>query len=145
MRTKGKLFAVSAMTGTLAVTCVGVGVAASSAAKTHTVKLKSTTVSEKFLRGAHFVEADKDTSKGKYIGTDAASGKFDKKTEKVKADVAFALARGMIYATITINDKTGLLTGRVTGGAGEFKGISGAVSGHSVSEKSTDLTITYRH
>jgi hypothetical protein len=144
MRRNEKLFAISAMTGALAVTGVGVSVASSSA-KTHTLNLKSTTISEKFLPHNHFVNADKDTRNGKYVGTDAASGVFNKKTEMVKGEVAFALSGGIIYANISINDKTGVLTGKITGGAGTFTRSSGTVKGTAVSEKTTDVTLIYSH
>jgi hypothetical protein len=142
MRSNGKLFAVCAMTGALAVTGVGVGIASSSA-KTHTLRVKSTVVSEKVLPGGHFVDADKDTSKGKYVGTDAVSGAYLKKTNTAKGEVAFALSGGIMYANIAENAKTGVLTGKLTGGAGKFKGISGTVKGTAVSEKSTDVTVIY--
>ena len=137
-----KVLVISAITGALAVTGVGVSLASSSV-KTHTVKLTSTQVSEKFLPGDHFVDADKDLSSGKYVGTDSVSGQYNAKTEKVKGEAAFALSGGMIYANVEISDKTAVLAGKLTGGAGKFKGISGTVTGTVVSEKVTDVTIAY--
>jgi hypothetical protein len=143
MHRNGKLVAVSAMTGALAVTGVGVGVASSSA-RTHTLKVKSTEVSEKFLPGGHFVDADKDTSNGKYIGTDAVSGLYVKTTKTTTGEVAFALSGGIMYASFTVNAETGVLTGKLTGGAGKYHGISGTIKGIPAGKKSTRVTVTYR-
>jgi hypothetical protein len=143
MRRNGKLVAVTAMTGVLAVTGVGVGVAASSA-KTHTLTVKSTPVSVKFLPHGHFVDADKDTAGGTYIGTDAVSGLYEKKAKREKGQVAFALSGGIIYASFTVNAKTGILTGKLTGGAGKYRRVTGTIKGTPVGKQSTLVTVTYR-
>jgi hypothetical protein len=143
MHTNKKLVAVGVVAaGSLAVTGIGVSVAASSAG-THTLKVTSTEILSKNLPKNQFLDTDKDTSNGKYVGSDVVIGVYDPKTQGVKARVAFALSGGIMYANFSVNAKTGALTGKLTGGSGKFKDVSGTITGTPVSKKATAVTVIY--
>jgi hypothetical protein len=132
--------------GSLAVTGVGVGtsMAASSAPKTHTLTFKSKTLVEKDFPNNRFVDADKDVAGGKIIGTDVLRGKFNVKDKTAKARVAAAFSGGFIYATFNIEGQGVISGGKVTGGTGKYAGVTGTITGHSISNNVEKVTITYQ-
>lgn len=139
MRTHQQIIAATLTAGTVAVAGVGAAIAATSASSTHTLKLTSKTTSMSQF-GPEFVSADKDLSGGHVVGADVLSGKvtYTKKVHSITGSIAIALKGGELYATITGNPETNALTGKLTGGAGKYKGVSGTISGKAVKGSSTE-------
>ena len=120
---------------------------ASSAAKPATVAhtLKFISVEKGSVNLSKTMAAQQDTdvnSKGKVIGYDElyfASGKTS-----AAGWATLDVDGGFIYATFTVNFKTGAITnGKVTGGARAFKGATGKLTAKDLSNTRTAVTITY--
>lgn len=127
--------------GSLTVAGVGTGLATSSA-KTHTLTFKGVQLKSTSPSKTTFVQAEKDVSKGKTIGYDVVTGKFDPQTHLVKGSVSVALRGGEIYASFTIAQDNSL-SGKVTGGSGKYKGVSGTITGTQPKKNVEAVTITY--
>lgn len=111
---------------------------------THTEKFKSRTVKNISLdKTGDYVELATDTKHGKQIGGDSSSGRYHAATGKVTGRVSFQRKQGVIYATFSLNTQTAKLTGKVVGGAGIYKGVTGTLSGRAVNRKLTSITMTY--
>jgi hypothetical protein len=113
----------------------------------NTLRLTSVQISEKEFSGNHFVDSDKDVSKGKVIGFDVVEGVYHPKAETFTLDLAGSLQGGIIYAHGTGNGRTGKFKGSITGGTGRFKGVRGTVTGHALGDQDQNekLVITYHH
>jgi hypothetical protein len=124
----GSAAALAAVTGFVAVPAL-----ASGAATTHTLHFTAHKVG-----GNSFGEIDKDTHAGKVIGYDALSY-----VASNRADVALSLRGGFLYGHFTISS-AGALSGKVTGGAGAYKGDTGTIKGQGTKGGAT-VTVTYHH
>jgi hypothetical protein len=147
MRTKQQVIVATLAASTVALAGAGAAFATTSASRTHTLKLTSKTTSMSQF-GPDFVSADKDLRGGHVVGADVLSGKvtYNKKTHSITGSIAIALKGGELYATVTGNPDTGALTGKLTGGAGKYKGVSGTISGNPVKGSSSEdlLIVKYR-
>lgn len=146
MPTTKQLVVTSLAAGTVAITGAGAAIAATSA-KTHTLSFTSKQTSATTQFGAHFVNADKDVKGGHVIGDDVLSAKvtYTKKVHSIRGSIAIALNGGEIYATITGNPDTDQLAGRLTGGAGKYKGVSGTISGKAVGTNGAERLVVKYH
>jgi hypothetical protein len=124
----GSAAALAAMTGLAAVPAF-----ASGATVTHTLHFTAHKVAAN-----SFGEVDKDTHAGKVIGYDALSY-----VASNRADVALSLHGGFLYGHFTISS-SGALSGKVTGGAGAYKGDTGTIKGQGMANSAT-VTVTYHH
>jgi hypothetical protein len=79
---------------------------------------------------------------GKVIGTDTLQCRFTSKTS-TDCVVAASYKGGQIYGEFT-QGKDGTLSGKVTGGTRTFKGATGTISGHAVSNTSTKVTVRFQ-
>jgi hypothetical protein len=120
---------------------------ASSAAKPATVAhtLKFISVEKGSVNLSKTMAAQQDTdvnSKGKVIGYDELYFAYGKTSAAGWATLD--VDGGFIYATFTVNFKTGAITnGKVTGGARAFKGATGKLTAKDLSNTRTAVTITY--
>jgi hypothetical protein len=146
MRTTQQIIAATLTAGTVAIVGAGAAIATTSASSTHTLKLISKTTSMTQF-GPSFVSADKDFKGGRVVGADVLSGKvtFTKKVHSITGSIAIALKGGELYATFTGNPDTNSLTGKLTGGAGKFKGVSGTISGKAVKGSSTEDQLVVKY
>jgi hypothetical protein len=118
--------------------------AASPGHPTHTLKFTSVA-----LHGASFSrtsqgEADKAVVAGKIIGFDELYSVFDPKTMTGTGRVALVTGSGFLYGTLRFGDGD-VTHGKVTGGTGKFKGVTGTIVGTSLNKAGTRtaVTITY--
>jgi hypothetical protein len=142
--TKRQIAVGIASTATVA---AGLGVAttidtASAAAKVHTLKFVAVGTGSHNTGNNTFVGTDVERHHGTVVGYDTLSGKFNINTHKVFIRVAVARKGGLLYAHLTQN-QSGDFAGRVTGGAGRFKGARGTVTGHSGPHNKTFVTLRY--
>jgi hypothetical protein len=130
--------------GSLVSAGIGVSVAASSA-PTRTLSFKSvllTSHSVSETRGIS-INTGKDVQHGKFIGNTVSVGRYHANTRTVAVSVAFALEGGLIYAHAVVTNHGVIRDGKVTGGTGDYKGISGTLTGTPRNKKSSNMTITY--
>jgi hypothetical protein len=137
----------AATAGALGVAGIGTGVAvATSAATSHTLKFNSVQTSTKRF-GSHFINADTDKVHGKQIGSDVVDAVFNSKTQTFKISFAGALKGGIIYGAGKGSASTDKFTGKVTGGTGKYKNVTGTIKGTSygVDGDNEHLTLVYHH
>jgi hypothetical protein len=146
MRTKQQVIVATLAASTVALAGAGAAVATTSASSSHTLKLTSKTTSMSQF-GPDFVSADKDLAGGHVVGADVLSGKvtYTKKTHSITGSIAIALKGGELYATVTGNPDTNALTGKLTGGAGKYKGVSGTISGKAVKGSNTEDQLVVKY
>ena len=89
------------------------------------------------------VFGDKEVSGGKVIGTDTLQCKF---TSKTTADcvVASSYKGGQVFGEFTQDFKTGKLSGKVTGGDRLYKGADGTITGHSLNDTQTQVSVNFQ-
>ena len=117
--------------------------AAKPATASHTLKFISVEKASVNLSKTMIAQQDTDVSStGKVIGYDdlyLATG-----TTTAAGWATLDIDGGFIYATFTVNFKTGAITnGKVTGGARAFKGATGKLTAKDLSSTRTAVTITY--
>jgi hypothetical protein len=78
---------------------------------------------------------------GKVIGFDAITGTYVPAQQKLIITAAFSRAGGLIYAKAT-STSSGAISGKVTGGTGKYKGVSGTLEGQ-MGDTRSRLTLTY--
>lgn len=141
VRTSIVLVGATAITGTGAFLLPAI---AAPHAATHTLKFTSITKSSKNFSKTQFGEADVDKSGGKIIGFDTVSGKFNPSTNTGKGNVAINLKPGFIYSTLKFA-ANGAITGKLTGGTGKFKNVTGTLAATNLNKAGTRtaVTITY--
>ena len=61
------------------------------------------------------------------------------------ADVSLGLPGGFLYGHLTFNTKTGVVTGKITGGSGAYRGDTGTVKGAPTSKSVDSVTVKYHH
>lgn len=114
---------------------------ASSASATHTVKFTTHTITMHSLGKNGGAELDRDTHGGKVVAYDMLDF-----VSSNGADVSLALPGGFLYGHLTFNTKTGVVTGKVTGGSGAYRGDKGTIKGQPVGKSgSSNVTVTYHH
>lgn len=91
----------------------------------HFVAVK-TSMSTPTKSGAYY-EADVEVASATSVGQEVAS--CVRATTAATCNVAFADASGILDGHFTVNLKTGVLTGTVTGGTGAYAHASGTVNG----------------
>ncbi len=117
--------------------------AAKPATVSHTLKFISVEKASVNLSKTMIAQQDTDvSSSGKVIGYDELYLATAKTTAAGWATLD--VDGGFIYATFTVNLKTGAITnGKVTGGARSFKGATGKLTAKDLSSTRTAVTITY--
>jgi hypothetical protein len=139
-----KRAAIASAAGALVVAGVGGAsmTSASGAATVHTLKFNSIEIASHGLGKTSFASADVDKRKGKVIGYDSVTGKFNVHTHVANLSVALALKGGVINVSGS-SAESGAFVGKVTGGSGKYKGIKGTVTGDQVNNKTTAVVIKY--
>ena len=121
-------------------------VAASASSATHTLKFVAVTKQAIMFTKATGASQDTDlNAAGKTIGFDMLY--FSPATATTGAvNITVDSAGGFLYGTGTVTFKTGALSnGKVTGGTGAFKGVSGTIKAKNLNKQGTRtaVTITY--
>jgi hypothetical protein len=129
--------------GALAVAGVGTGIAATAPAKPHTITFTSHTLSQRQVGRRAFIDVDRATTGGKFVGNDVIHGKENLKTGVATADVAAAFAGGIIYGTFNVTREGVVTAGKVTGGTEKFAGATGTIT-DVPKRKGDKITITYK-
>lgn len=89
--------------------------------------------------GGHLlIESDKAVRAGHTIGYTANSCAFDFATHQAHCYVTLARPKGQMRFKATVNADTGAITGRVVGGTGAYRGISGRVTGTPTSDPNVE-------
>jgi hypothetical protein len=127
----------------------GLGVAttvdgASAAPRIHTLKFVATTTAQHGTGHGTFVGTEIERHKGKFVGYDTLSGKYNFHTQKAIIHVAAARPGGLLYVVV-VQGPSGHFAGKVTGGAGRFKGARGTVTGHSGGPHDSKAFVTVRY
>jgi hypothetical protein len=105
---------------------------------THTLTFTAKARAENTFSGSHSgAQFEKDYTAGKLIGYDIVT--FQTQSSGF---VALAVNGGFIYGHLHFSNGP-TTTGRVTGGAGAFKGVKGTIVGKSINNKTTNVTVTY--
>jgi hypothetical protein len=144
MPTTKQLVVASLTAGTVAITGAGAAIATTSSSS-HTLSFTSKATSTTAHFGRQFVNTDKEVKGSHTIGDDVVSGIVNPKAQTISGTVAIALKGGLIYARFTGNFANGALSGKITGGAGKFKGVAGTINGTPVgsSGNTEHLVVTY--
>ena len=140
VRTSIAAVAAAALVGTGALMLPAI---ASAGTASHTLKFVSVEKASVNLSSTMGAQQDTDVnSKGKVIGYDELYFAYGKTSAAGWATLD--VDGGFIYATFTVNFKTGAITnGKVTGGARAFKGATGKLTAKDLSSTRTAITITY--
>jgi hypothetical protein len=144
MPTTKHLMVASLAAGTLAIAGAGTAIA-TRASSSHTLSFTSKGTGKTAHFGRQYVNSDKEIKGGHTIGDDVISGIVNPKAQTISGTVAIALQGGVIYARFTGNFATGALTGKVTGGAGKFKGIAGTINGTAVGSSGNDENLVIKY
>jgi hypothetical protein len=128
--------------GSLVSAGIGVSVAASST-PTHTLSFKSVQLTSHNVGKTSFINTGKEVQHGKFIGNNVVDGRYDVTTNTGVLSIAVALKGGLIYAHADVDSHGVISHGKVTGGSGTYKGITGTITVTSASKKTKDITITY--
>jgi hypothetical protein len=80
----------------------------------------------------------KDTTHGRFLGYNVSDH-----TSAGVIDVALTLKNGLLYGHFTLNRKTGLLAGVVTGGSAAYTHVRGTINGQATSATKTSVTVVY--
>jgi hypothetical protein len=114
--------------------------------KTHTQTFISRDVASYQLgKQGKYVDFAKDVKQGTVIGADSSSGQYHAKAQVVTADASIERTGGLMTGTFTLNIQTGHLSGKILGGLGKYKGVTGTISGHALNDQDTKVTIIYHH
>ena len=140
VRTSIAAVAAAALVGTGALMLPAI---ASAGTASHTLKFVSVEKASVNLSKTMIAQQDTDvSSSGKVIGYDELYFAYGKTSAAGWATLD--VDGGFIYATFTVNFKTGAITdGKVTGGARAFKGATGKLTAKDLSSTRTAVTITY--
>ena len=119
--------------------------AASAHSVTHTLKFIAVTQKVANFSKTATGKAETDFGQaGQLIGFDVLYVEFNPKTHTAWGDVALDLGGGFLYGALT--PTPGPVThGKVTGGTGKFKGVTGTITGRNLNKSGTRtaVTITY--
>jgi hypothetical protein len=140
-----KKWIVTSVIGAGALATAGLGVAdAVTAHATHTLKFKAVEISSNNTSKTSFVNVDKDVRRGKKIGGDVINCRANATFTHIHCNVAAALKRGIVYGTFNLTQgHNNLHNGKITGGVGTFKGVTGTITGTSAGHNNEHVTITY--
>jgi hypothetical protein len=111
-----------------------------------TLKFTSVTKDARQLSASTAAQQDTDiNSVGKVIGFDDLYLVFNPKTGAGSGNFAFDTRGGFIFGTLRLSSSGA--TGRITGGTGRYRDVSGALVARTLNKAGTRtaVTITYRH
>jgi hypothetical protein len=134
-----------AAAGALAIGGVGgaaAGLPTSGSAQVHTLRFTAFQTANHNLGKNRFVSTDVERRKGKVVGYDAVSGSFNSGTGIFTVNGAIAHRRGLLYVSAT-ETEAGVLTGKITGGTGVYKGAKGTVEGQAITNKKIQIVVRY--
>lgn len=130
-----------------AVLTAGVGATVSTTAsadsESHTLKFVAIQGPSTNPTRTTFMANEVEKSNGKVVGFDTISGRFNPKTQSLTIFVAFSRAGGLLYARLTGTGTS--FHGRVTGGAGAYRGAEGTITAHSASQNSNRTYVTVHY
>jgi hypothetical protein len=77
------------------------------------------------------------------LGFASYTAVFNRRTERVRIWASLALRGGLIHLRVTLTEEEDRFTGRITGGAGKYRGITGTFTGREASGNRTFLNLHY--
>jgi hypothetical protein len=80
---------------------------------------------------------------GNVLGFASFTAVFNRRTETARIWASFALRGGLIHVRVRLTEETERFTGRITGGSGKYRGITGTISGRSTSGNRTFVNLHY--
>lgn len=119
---------------------------ASSHVTTHTLRFTAVQGKMASFSKSSGGQQEKDlNSKGKIIGFDEIYFHFNQKTNHASGGVTLETSGGFLYGTLNFNNNGPVTHGKVTGGTGRYKDVTGTIVGKSLNKKGTRtaVTITY--
>lgn len=122
----------------LSAAALAVPALAATGTASHTLRFTAVAVSRHSFGGNALVEIDKDVHAGKTVAYDELDITAN------TATVALGLKHGFLYGKFTINEKTGTLAGKVTGGTGAYKGASGTITGTIAMNGNASVKVVYK-
>ena len=131
----------------LTVAAMGTGLAvepAFSEPTSHTLAFVSSDLGSEQTPPNHLVQASTIQVSGETVGFAASMCTLHVSTTLLTCDIAAASVPGMLYAHVSIDTQSGMVTGIVTGGTHAYKGATGTVAGQPGTQSGeTDITIVY--
>jgi hypothetical protein len=134
--------------GAAAVAAGGMGLnEALAAGATHTLSFKSVQLKSVNTSGNTFVGIGKDVVKGKPIGGNLLSCKVRPTAHNFRCSLSFAIKGGQMYGSFILltSGTDNLKDGKITGGVGAYKGVTGTLTGTSAGHSNENVTVTYHH
>jgi hypothetical protein len=120
--------------------------AALASGTTHTLSFKSVQLKSVSPSKTTFVDMDKVVVKGTTIGGDVLSCKLRPTAHDYGCSVSLALKGGQIYGTFAVGGGVdNLHGGKVVGGIGAYKGVTGTITGTNAGHGNENVTVTYHH
>jgi hypothetical protein len=111
----------------------------------HTARFISITKSTLVLSKTSVAQQDTDVNwRGRVIGFDQLNLTFNPKTGKGHGNFTFDTKGGFIYGTLKLN-ASARVTGRLTGGTGKFRGVTGTISARNLNRSGTKTAVTLRY
>jgi hypothetical protein len=111
------------------------------ACNTHTLRFISVTKAELQFSSTNVAQQDTDVTKaGKVIGFDDLNLTFNSQTGTGKGRFTFDTRGGFIYGWLRLTSSGA--TGRLTGGTGKFRGVTGTVVATSLNNAGTRTAVT---
>lgn len=98
-------------------------------------------LSVKQFKNGHYVAADKEIQSTYIIGTDSLSCVPGQTAST--CDVAASYKGGQIFGNFTQSNKTGSLSGKITGGTRLYKGAQGTISGTAKSQTEEKVNVAF--
>ena len=112
---------------------------------THTLRFTAIAQKSANFSKTSFGQDEIDRNKdGKIIGFDVIYGTFDPMTNTAKGRVALSTRGGLLYGSLKFSDGP-ITTGRVTGGTGRFKGVTGTIYGKSLNKAGTRTAVVIHY
>jgi hypothetical protein len=127
-------------TGALVASSAAGTAAASGSTRSHTLSFTSHELaSTNAGAGGHLlIESDRAVRAGHTIGYNANTCAFDFTTHRAHCYVTLARPNGQMRFKATVDADTGALTGKVVGGTGAYRGITGRVTGTPTSDPNVE-------
>jgi hypothetical protein len=118
---------------------------ASTHVTTHTLRFTSVTEKQVSLSKTTGAEQDKAlNSKGKLIGFDEIYSTFNPKAQTGKGTVVLDIKGGFVYGVLDFGAGS-TTTGKVTGGTGKFKGVTGTIVGTDLNKSGSRTAVVIKY
>jgi hypothetical protein len=132
-----------ALAGTAVSAVVAAGLGPADAAPAgHTLRLDTMQITDVMVHGVD-VATDQDRQHGTVTGYDVTSCQINVHTHVANCEAAVARAGGMLFGHARINLSTGSGHGVITGGTGQFHGVSGTITVRAAGPDAAKIKLVY--